>query len=249
MLDDLQSKFVFDDLWSLLVPDARTALWACAFAGGVALGVGTLAAYARGRGLAVPYTRKIFHFGIFTGAAVVHSLWGLPGTNAFGAVLACVVLVAALRGDRDPIYRVLARETDRPRRTMFILVPLFTTALGGLGSALLTGPYATVGYLVSGWGDAVGEPVGTRWGKHKYRVPSLGGVPATRSFEGSAAVFLVGWAGATLALWRLTDPSPAVLVGLACAAVGALAEGLSNHGLDNLTVQLAASGTAWMLIA
>ena len=240
---------MLDDLWSLLVPDLRTALWSCALAVSIVLTVGTLAAYARGRGLAVPYTRKIFHFGVFTGAAVTHSLWGLPGTNAFGAVLASVVLVAVLRGDRDPIYRVLARETDRPRRTLFILLPLVTTALGGLGSALLTGPYATVGFLVSGWGDAVGEPVGTRWGKHKYRVPSLGGVPATRSLEGSAAVFLVAWAAATVALWNLADPSQAVLVGLACAAVGALAEGLSNHGLDNLTVQLAASGTAWMLMS
>jgi phytol kinase len=240
---------MLDDLRPLLVPDLPTALWACAFAGSIALVVGSLAVYARRRGLAVPYTRKIFHFGVFTGAAVTHSIWGLSGTNVFGTVLAGVVLVAVLRGDRDPLYRVLARETDRPRRTLFILVPLFTTALGGLGSALLTGPYATVGYLVSGWGDAVGEPVGTRWGKHKYRVPSLGGVPATRSLEGSTAVFLVGWAAATLALWNLTDPSRAVLVGLACAAVGALAEGLSNHGLDNLTVQLAASGTAWMLMS
>ena len=240
---------MLDDLWSLLVPDLRTALWSCALAVSIVLTVGTLAAYAHGRGLAVPYTRKIFHFGVFTGAAVTHSLWGLPGVNAFGAVLASVVLVAVLRGDRDPIYRVLARETDRPRRTLFILLPLVTTALGGLGSALLTGPYATVGFLVSGWGDAVGEPVGTRWGEHKYRVPSLGGVPATRSLEGSAAVFLVGWAAAAVALWNLADPSQAVLVGLACAAVGALAEGLSNHGLDNLTVQLAASGTAWMLMS
>jgi len=25
-----------------------------------------------------------------------------------------------------------------------------------------------VGYLVGGLGDAAGEPVGTRWGKHRY---------------------------------------------------------------------------------
>jgi len=38
-----------------------------------------------------------------------------------------------------------------------------------------------------GWGDAVGEPVGTRFGRHPYRVPSLAGVPATRTLEGSLA--------------------------------------------------------------
>jgi len=240
---------MLNGLWPALIPDLGTALRSCSLAVIVALLVGSLASYARRRGLAVPYTRKIFHFGVFTGAALTYSLWGLPGTNAYGAVLAGVVLVAVLRGDRDPIYRALARETDRPRRTLFILVPLFTTALGGLASALLTGPYATVGYLVSGWGDAVGEPAGAKWGRHKYRVPSLAGVPATRSLEGSAAVFVVGWLAATVALWSLADPTRAVLVGLACAAVGALAEGLSNHGLDNLTVQVAASGTAWLLMS
>ncbi len=240
---------MLNGLWPALIPDLGTALRSCSLAVIVALLVGSLASYARRRGLAVPYTRKIFHFGVFTGAALTYSLWGLPGTNAYGAVLAGVVLVAVLRGDRDPIYRALARETDRPRRTLFILVPLLTTALGGLASALLTGPYAIVGYLVSGWGDAVGEPAGAKWGRHKYRVPSLAGVPATRSLEGSAAVFVVGWVAATVALWSLADPTRAVLVGLACAAVGALAEGLSNHGLDNLTVQVAASGTAWLLMS
>jgi phytol kinase len=143
----------------------------------------------------------------------------------------------------------LARDTDRPHRSLFILVPLATTAIGGLASALLTGPYAVVGYLVSGWGDAAGEPVGARWGKHEYRVPSLAGVGATRSLEGSAAVFMVGWGGATVALWGLAQPSQAALVGLACAAVGALVEAVSNHGLDNLTVQVAASGTAWIFLS
>lgn len=238
-----------DDLWAMLVPDPRTALLSAAWAAATLLAVGALSAYARHRGVRVPYTRKIFHFGVFTGAAVTHTTWGLQGTNVFGAVLASVVVVAVLRGDKDPIYRVLARETDRPRRSLFILVPLATTAVGGLGSALLTGSYAAVGYLVSGWGDAVGEPVGTRWGAHQYRVPSLAGVPARRSLEGSVAVFLVGWAGATVALWSLSEPSQAVRVGLACAAVGAVVEALSNHGLDNLTVQLAASGTAWWLMS
>ena len=122
------------------------------------------------------------------------------------------------------------------------------TAVGGLASALLAGAYAGVGYLVAGWGDAIGEPVGSRWGRHRYRVPSLRGVPAERSWEGSAAVFLVGWVAAGIALAGLGAGSAAIPVGFVCALVGAVAEGLSNHGLDNLTVQISTSLVAALLL-
>jgi phytol kinase len=233
----------------LLLPDVRTGL--AAGVTGLACGVAFafLAARLRRGGVRVPYTRKTFHLGIFSGAALAHSLWGLPGTNVYGAVVASLVLAAVVRGEGNPFYEALARETDRPHRTLFIVVPLVTTAVGGLASAVLTGPYAAVGYLVGGWGDAVGEPVGARWGRRRYRVPSLVGVPAQRSLEGSAAVLLVGWAAAGVALAPLTASlAVAAGVGLACALAGALAEAASNHGLDNLTVQLAASLTAWALL-
>jgi phytol kinase len=123
------------------------------------------------------------------------------------------------------------------------------TALGGVVSAVLAGPQASVGYLVAGWGDAVGEPVGSRWGRHRYRVPSLAGVPAERSWEGSLAVFLASWAAAAVALASLGASQGLVLVALACAAAATSVEALSNHGLDNLTVQVTASVVAAWLIA
>jgi hypothetical protein len=39
---------------------------------------------------------------------------------------------------------------------------------------------ALVGYLVTGWGDAVGEPVGVWIGRHRFRVLSLTGIPSER---------------------------------------------------------------------
>jgi len=232
-----------------LLPDPTTAV--LAGGGGLALAaaVGELAARLRARGVRVPYTRKLFHFGIFTGAALAHALGGLPATNAFGAAVASWVLLAVVRGDGDPLYEALARDSDRPRRTLFILVPLFTTAVGGLLSALLSGPFAAVGYAVAGWGDAVGEPVGARWGRHPYRVPSLAGVPARRTWEGSAAVFGASVVAGALALWGLGEPIPAALpAALAAAAAATAVEAVSHHGADNLTVQLAASLVAAALL-
>ena len=211
--------------------------------------MGWAAATLRGRGVRVAYTRKIFHFGIFSGAGVVHMAGGLPATNAYGGVVAALVLWAVIRGDGNPLYEALGRDTDRPRRSFFILVPLVTTAAGGLLAALLAGPYATVGYLVAGWGDAVGEPVGARWGRHPYRVPSLRGVPARRTWEGSGAVLIVGVAAAWTALAGLgLPPSQAWLPALAAGVAGAVVEAVSHHGTDNFTVQVAASLTALLLL-
>lgn len=220
-------------------------------AAGVAWGVavGVAAATFRRRGMRVAYTRKIFHFGVFTGAALVHAWAGLPGTNAYGVGVAALVLVAVARGDGSGLYRALARDTDRPRRTLFIVVPLVTTAVGGLLSAMVAGPLAAVGYLVAGWGDAIGEPAGARWGRHRYSVPSLGGVAATRTWEGSAAVLVASWLAAWVAFTALGVAGPAALGVAAAVAVGSTAvEALSPHGTDNLTVQFGASLIALWLV-
>jgi phytol kinase len=200
-------------------------------------------------GVRAPYTRKTFHFLIITTAVLVQLAWGLAGVVTYGSVVALLVLYAVLRGDGFPLYEALARPTDAPRRSLFIVIPLLTTALGGVLANVIFPATAVIGYMVVGWGDAVGEPVGTRWGRHRYRVPSIGGVAATRSLEGSAAVFFVSTLAAALTLLALHQPAgavimPALVVGGAAAAV----EAVSSHGLDNLTIQLAAAAVAWLLL-
>jgi phytol kinase len=195
--------------------------------------------------VAVPYTRKLFHIGIFSIAAGVHALRGAPAVVAYGCVVALFVLHSAWRGDGHPLFEALARPADAPRRALFVIVPLVMTAIGGLATSLLLPRFAAVGYLVAGWGDAAGEPVGQRWGRHRYRVTSLAGVRATRSVEGSLAVFAVGTAAAVPALISAHVSSPSLFAAaFAAGAAGAIVEAVSNHGLDNLTVQLAAAGAA-----
>lgn len=197
------------------------------------------------RAVRTAYTRKTFHFLIFTTASVLQATLGLPAVSLFGAIVSGIVLYAVWRGDGFPFYEALARPTDAPRRSLFVLVPLATTALGGVLANLFFPTYAYLGYLVGGWGDAVGEPVGSRFGRHRYAVPSLAGVPATRSLEGSAAVTATGAAAAALALLAAGVALPAALtVGVLCGVAGGLVEAVSSHGLDNLTVQLVAAATA-----
>lgn len=228
-----------------LFPTPATAL-AAGGAGLVVAALGTAVAGSRRRaGVRVAYTRKLFHFVVFTAAAAVHFVWGLPGAVSFGTAVAGVVLAAVWAGEGNVLYDALAREKDAPRQTLFIVVPLVTTAVGGFAAAWVTGPFAAVGYLAAGWGDAIGEPAGARFGRHPYRVPSLAGVPATRTLEGSAAVWLCATLGSAVALASIGGiPWWGAPI---CGTVAAAVEAGSNHGLDNLTVQLFPSLAAFFL--
>lgn len=198
-----------------------------------------------GRGVRTPYTRKVFHFLILSAATLIHLTWDLPGTVVYGSTVALMVLVAVWRGDGFAFYEALARPTDAPRRTLFILVPLLTTALGGVLANLLFPVWAFVGYAAVAWGDAIGEPVGTRWGRHRYSVPSIGGVSATRSMEGSAAVLLASAAACAVALgFAGVDGWTALRAAAVVGLVTAMVEAVSHHGMDNLTIQVAAAGAA-----
>lgn len=201
------------------------------------------------RGVLTPYTRKAFHFVILSAALLVQLRWGFAGTLVYGSIVAALVLFALARGAGFGFYEALARPSDEPHRSLFILVPLVTTALGGLAANLLFPLWAHVGYMVVAWGDAVGEPVGTRWGRHRYRVPSLAGVAAVRSLEGSAAVLAASAAAAAVALLVSgVAAAQALPAALAIGVVAAGVEAVSHHGLDNLTLQLAGAGLAALLL-
>ncbi len=193
--------------------------------------------------------RKVFHAGIFSGAVPAHLLLGFWGVVVYGSVISLIVLVAFWRGPGFPFYDALARPSDGDVSRRFVITPLLSTALGGLLAALLVGSFAVVGYLVCGWGDAAGEPVGERWGRHRYSSPFSSKNQRSRSLEGSLAVFLAGSFGAGLALGLLGFSfSQALGIGLACGAAGAVVEALSGPGTDNLWVQLFPSLLAWRFL-
>ncbi len=190
------------------------------------------------------YTRKIFHFLIFMSVAAIHLIWGAPIVCLFGGMTTLVIFYAVFRGPGHLLYEAMAREKDEPHRTYYIVVPYFATLIGGLTSNILFGDVALIGYLITGLGDAIGEPVGTRFGKHQYKVPSFRGVKAVRSYEGSAAVFVVS----LLAIIAGTVMSPALeLPASSFLAVPLLAflcmilEAVSPHGWDNAVLQIVPS--------
>ncbi|MFO7693421.1 MAG: hypothetical protein R6V57_10085 [Vicinamibacterales bacterium] len=200
------------------------------------------------RGARTGYTRKVFHFLIFSTVALLEWRLGTPSVCLFGAACTVAVFTAIGLGPGSLLYEAIARPNDAPHRTHFVVVPYLATLVGGLASNLAFGPAAVAGYLVTGLGDAIGEPVGTMFGKHVYRVRSLSSVPATRSLEGSAAVFVMSAIALLLAAAaspQIALPGAGVAKVLIIAAASALVEAASPHGWDNLTMQFVPSALAW----
>jgi phytol kinase len=200
------------------------------------------------RGVRTGYTRKTFHFLIFGTVAALQWRFGTRAVCLFGGMTTLAVFFAVWRGSGNLLYEAMAREKDSPHRTFFILVPYFTTLAGGLLGNILFGPLAVAGYLVTGLGDAIGEPAGTLFGRHHYKVRSLSSVPATRSLEGSAAVFVMSAVALVLAVAvspHITLAGPVIPKLLAIAAASALAEAVSPHGWDNATMQLVPTALVW----
>jgi phytol kinase len=200
------------------------------------------------RGARTGFTRKVFHFLIFATAAALEWRLGTPAVCLFGAACTAAVFTAVWLGPGSLLYEAIARPKDAPHRTLFVLVPYFATLLGGVAANVLFGPVAVAGYLVTGLGDAIGEPVGTMFGTHTYRVRSLSSVPATRSLEGSAAVFVMSAVAMLLAAAvspQITLAESGLVKVLAIAAASAAVEAASPHGWDNLTMQIVPAALAW----
>jgi phytol kinase len=227
------------EAWAAGVPPAAVWMWGwCRLAGYLKLR----------KGWRTGYTRKVVHFSTFLMAAAAQMRFGVGGVYVFGTGASLVLAWAIWRGDGNPCYEAIAREKDRPHRTLFIVIPYVTTVVGGLAGTAMFGQWAVVGYLVGGVGDAVGEPVGVRFGRHRYRVPCIGLETAERSLEGSLAVLAVSWAGAVTGIWLVTGSATGMAGAAALVAIAsAVAEAVSPHGWDNLTLQVLPAWLGWWL--
>jgi phytol kinase len=185
------------------------------------------------------YTRKTFHTLIFVSAVVVHGLWGFVAVCVFGAMVTVVVANAVIGGPGNRLYEAIAREQDGKYRTRLVVIPYFATLIGGLTSSVLFGPLAVVGYLVGGLGDAAGEPIGTRWGKHSYQVSNA--AHSTKTYEGSLGVVVASAVALSIAVAILPGFKLNLQTIIALpliAVICGLVEAFSPRGWDNVPMQV-----------
>ncbi len=194
------------------------------------------------------YTRKLFHFFIFFSAVFFQLQFKLPGVFILGWAVTLAVGYACLKGSGNIFYEALAREKDAPFRTRYILYSFIATFAGGVLSNILFGPLAIFGYAVTGFADAIAEPVGTRFGKNKYKVFSFDKKVSYRSLEGSAAVFIATFIITAFLIHHFPLYTLSYTVMTVIALVCMIVEALSPSGMDNALLQITASFLCFMLI-
>jgi dolichol kinase len=229
--------------------------------------MGTLASVAYLAGLLVVaanvkvnYTRKINFFAIFLIPLVLAGVFHYQGSWATKAIHASIgigmfmLLVEPLRA-RVPAFATMFRSFDRPEDRPHTLFWLSSQILAGYAVMIpMSIVFASRGIsnlmfipvLIHGIGDGLAEPVGVRWGRHTYRTRAFLNRTRsyTRSYEGSACVFLAGVFAVLLFHGGLTS---AQLIGalLIVPLASTLAEARAPHTWDTPYMFLA--GTASLL--
>jgi len=211
--------------------------------------------YLRLRGILRPGdARKINHGAAFIGGSLCFG-WLAPekarlsGLLAGLNLLALVFLICSLP-DRKPFSWAFAGNTrpgDAPHEGFYFWSSwlLSMLALAGIEYVLWDPAITRSAAIVVGVGDGIAEPIGTRFGKHIYKIPGFGKArQRVRSIEGSAAVALgtfvsiIGLMSFTVNFDLLRSLTTAATVALGTAVV----EAVTPHGLDNFTIAVTVAG-------
>ncbi|OUL30595.1 phosphatidate cytidylyltransferase [Nostoc sp. 106C] len=197
-------------------------------------------------------TRKIIHVGagmwVF-GVLLLFKHWEI-GIVPFASFIAVNYLLYR--------YRVIAAMDTDDSSPGTVYFAISVTLLFGLlwrpSGPVDSVPIAVAGVMAMTWGDALAALIGRRFGKHKYQVGN-----SVRSWEGSSAMFLASTTAIFFVLLLLPGSSlsplavsygvdRAMLAAVVSGALATLAEGVSPHGTDNLSVPLVTAGVVWVLI-
>lgn len=155
-----------------------------------------------------------------------------------------VIIIALHCFEHFPIYGYLLVEKGKHEViTSFILLFGMMTVMlalfwGGFGSGYR---YIIVTAIMAwGPGDAAAAIVGRNWGRHKLSGPHIEGV---KSVEGTVAMGITSFLCTALSLMATASLSFGVLIliSLVVAPIAAMVELHSKHGLDTITVPIAAS--------
>lgn len=160
----------------------------------------------RHKGIKVNYTRKIVHFSLFFIPVFIGSV--IPYQRSFerfiiGCIIAVFGLVIYIRPIRENISIIgtMFLSFDRPEDRPHTLWWLFSQVMAGymiLIPAMLffvqngLAGLIWIPLLIICFGDGLAEPVGVRFGRHKYKTYAFSSKRRyVRTLEGSACVFLV----------------------------------------------------------
>lgn len=209
-------------------------------------------------GVKVNYTRKINHFALMITPFLLAPVlpYRADAMTAFLTLvsfLATTSMFAAPIRRRFPLADLAFAGVDRPEDRPYSLRWTLTQAVASFAMLIVVfwgleyvghPELVAIPLLVTGIGDGLAEPVGVRFGRHRYRVPSLArNRRYTRSLEGSAVVFIVAVIVCVAASAELSPLRAVALVTAAPIAL-TLAEAISPHTWDAPLMYAVGGGVA-----
>jgi phytol kinase len=195
----------------------------------------------------VNYTRKIMHFSLFFLPQFLLSFFPYQSsifTGITNAILTMGVLglfIEPLR-NKIAIFNTMFKSIDRPEDRPFTLLWLTTQFLASYLVLMPLIYYLNqhqlrdllyIPILIIGLGDGLAEPVGVRFGRHKYTTRAMfSSRRYTRSIEGSLCVFVVSLL--TIYYYRELFTATQLIVALiAIPPLMTLTEAVSPHTWDS----------------
>ncbi|KAF0734342.1 hypothetical protein Ae201684P_018148 [Aphanomyces euteiches] len=191
----------------------------------------------------VNYTRKLQHFAAYMVPLVIKSNYHGPLALAWGdffTMIGFFILIKPLRESSSFLmlqFNSLDRPEDRPHTLKWIIagniapglfILLFFKWLFGEQGAL-----TFIIIYITGIGDGLAEPVGIAWGKHKYKTAGCFSTRKyTRSWEGSACVFLSGMIFPALQYADFGSFTQVLVAMLVLPPTMAYAEATAPHTMD-----------------
>lgn len=213
----------------------------------------------RHKGIKVNYTRKINHFSLFFVPVFLRSVF--PHEPSFGrfitgCVIGTLILFIYIKPIREKISIIATMflSFDRPEDRPNTLWWLFTQILAGYmvlvpvvilfvqnGLAGLIG----IPLFIIAFGDGLAEPVGIRFGRHKYETYAFFSKKKyVRSLEGSACVFLAS--AIVVAVFHPSFTQLQFIIALIFIPIlMTLVEAFSPHTWDTPTIFLAGYGALY----
>jgi len=205
---------------------------------GVLLLLAVVTALEKMLGLSKETSRKLIHIGVghslFIAFVFIEEKW-------IAAAPLLLFVLLNLLSLRNQMFAVMETEERKSYGTVYYPLALLILTVLSYDNKLTL----TISMLALAWGDGMAAVVGSKFGKHKYRIF---GEP--RSLEGSGAMLVfsfltIGWALLTMGG---ASYSFAVINALGLAAVATILEALSYRDLDNLVVPLGVYGVCSLLL-